>query len=92
MQLLIDKMRSDFKLVAKKRRELGDWSEEDEADIGGAVKAAIDRKDRDLILCWSRWLADLAAWCVAYQMIAAGAEQRIRNQVALEKAAAKEEA
>lgn len=89
MQKLIEKMRADWGVVAEDRRRTGDWSEEDETDIGAAVKAAIDSGNRDLIASWARWLADLAATTVALKAIALGIEGRMRAKAAEHRAAGK---
>lgn len=61
MNLLIEKMRADFAMVASVRRASGDWTSSDEAMAGGAIRMAIDLDDRPLLLCWARWLAELSA-------------------------------
>lgn len=61
MEDVIAKMRTDFDLVARVRCEAGHWSRQDTADASRAIKAAIDAKDRALMLCWASWLADLSA-------------------------------
>lgn len=61
MDDVIAKMRVDFDLVAKARCESGHWSREDAAMASQAIKAAISADDRELILCWARWLAFLSA-------------------------------
>lgn len=58
MQKLIEKMRADWGVVAEDRRRTGNWTEEDETDIGAAVKAAIDGGNEEMIACWARWLAE----------------------------------
>lgn len=78
MQALITKMRADWTVVAEHRTASNEWTPEDEIDIGQAIKAAIDSKDRIQIACWSRWLADLSAWVVAWNLICRGAEASMK--------------
>lgn len=80
MDSIIKKMRADWVVVAEERRACGEWSAEDEAQIGEAVKAAIAAGKPDLIACWSRWLADLAASTVALKAIALNIDARMRKQ------------
>lgn len=89
MQKLIEKMRADWGVVAEDRRRTGDWSEEDETDIGAAVKAAVAGGNEELIACWARWLSDLAATTVALKAIALGIEGRMRAKAAEHRAAQK---
>jgi hypothetical protein len=77
---VVAKMRSDWAVVAQNRRESGDWTESEEADILAAIKAAIDAKDKTLIACWSRWLADLSAWVTAWNLICRGSEAAMRTE------------
>ena len=79
MESMIKKMRSDWVVVAEDRRSCGEWSEEDEMQIGEAVKAAIASGKPDLITCWARWLGDLAATTIALKSIALGIDSRIRE-------------
>lgn len=80
LQAVITKMRADFVLVAESRRASGDWSAQDEKEIGEAIKAAIASKDRRAaVACWSRWLADLSAWVTAWNLICRGSEARMRE-------------
>lgn len=89
MQKLIEKMRADWGVVAEDRRERGEWTDEDEKDIGAAVKAAVESGNEDLIGCWARWLADLAATTVALRSIAVGIEGRMRAAAAEHRASQK---
>lgn len=79
MDALIAKMRADWVVVAAARRESGDWTEQDEQEIGEAIKAAVAAKDRNVLACWSRWLADLSAWVTAWNLICRGSEKRMRE-------------
>jgi hypothetical protein len=78
MQELIDKMRADWSVVAAHLVAAKEWTKEDEIEIGQAIKAAIDAKDRNAIACWSRWLADLSAWVTAWNLICRGSEAAMR--------------
>jgi len=77
---LVAKMRADWSVVAQFRRDSGDWTESEEADILAAIKAAIDAGDRNAIACWSRWLADLSAWVTAWNLICRGSEAAMRAE------------
>ena len=78
MEAVIAKMRADWTVVANSRVESGDWTAADEAEIGAAIRASIDAKDRNAIACWSRWLADLACWVVSWNLICRGSEARMK--------------
>ena len=45
----------------------------------GEIMAATGRKDAAMLACWSRWLADLSAWVVAWNLICRGSEARMRE-------------
>lgn len=59
----IDRMRADFPLAALAEG----WSAGDQAEIGAAIKAAMDAGDAETIAYWSAVLAEAAgrwrAWC-----------------------------
>ena len=80
MDALIAKMRADWLVVAENRRQAKEWSAEDEIEIGQAIKAAIETKDRNAIACWSRWLADLSAWVTAWNLVCRGSEAAMRTE------------
>lgn len=61
MKAMIDKLRVDFGRVVAARIQAGLWTEDDEAMAGEAIRKAIERSDKDLVLCWARWLAVLSA-------------------------------
>lgn len=86
MEKLIAKMRADWTVVAQARVESGEWTAEDEKDIGQAVRAAVESKQPEVIGMWARWLADLSAWTCAYNLIIRSAEAGIRAKAAEEKA------
>ncbi len=77
---LVAKMRADWAVVSEFRRESGDWTEGEVADILAAIKAAIDAGDRNAISCWSRWLADLSAWVTAWNLVCRGSEAAMRTE------------
>lgn len=76
---VIAKMRADFSLVAEARLASGEWSDQDKAEIGAAIKSAIMNKDLVMLACWSRWLADLSAWITAWNLVCRGSEVSMRN-------------
>lgn len=78
MDALIAKMRADWVVVAAARRETGDWTQQDEQEIGEAIKAAVAAKDRNVLACWSRWLADLSAWVTAWNLVCRGSESSMK--------------
>lgn len=82
MKALIDKMRADFKVVAEDRKAEGDWSDEEIADIGDAIKEAISAKNTETIVLWARWLADLSASTVALKAIIASVGSSMRKAAA----------
>lgn len=86
MEQLIAKMRADWPLIAESRRATGDWTEQDEQEIGAAIKAAVDSKDAAVIAMWARWLADLSAWCCAWRLIVRGSEAAMRAKAIEHKA------
>lgn len=72
------KMRADFALVQSHRKEREEWDEQDIAEIGAAIKAAIDANDVDQIHGWSLWLADLAHSVAAWNNLVRGSLARAR--------------
>jgi hypothetical protein len=81
MESMIKKMRADWVVVAEDRLACGEWSEEDEAEIGEVIKSAIATRKEDQIICWARWLGDLAASTIALKAIALGINAKIREAV-----------
>lgn len=79
MESMIKKMRADWVVVAEDRRACGEWTEEDEAQVGEAVKGAISSGKADQITLWARWLGDLAASTIALKAIAMGIDHRMRE-------------
>lgn len=72
---MIEQMRLDFPLAAKQE----DWSAEEQADIGAAIRAAIETNDSEALAYWSQQLAASAAawraWCARVRE----AEARMRD-------------
>lgn len=78
-QRIVEKMRSDFDLVAKERIRRGEWTDADAKEIGAAIKAHVDSGDVDHIMLWASWLSDLASAIVAWGLIVRHAEARMRD-------------
>lgn len=78
MDKMIERMRLDFQVAVV----WCGWSEEDQAELGAEIKAAIESGDQDAIKAWANWLAEqsgsefLAARCRL-------AEQRIHHEAEL---------
>lgn len=89
MDQMIKKMRADFELVGKARCEAGEWTAEDFAEFGRAIKTAIDSRNIDSMALWARWLADLSAGVVFFNMVIRGAEAGMRAKTAEMRAAGK---
>ena len=79
MESMIKKMRADWVVVAEDRLACGAWSAEDEVQIGEAVKGAIASGKPELVMCWARWLSDLAATTVTLKAISVGIDARMRE-------------
>lgn len=58
----IDRMREDWKTVARHRIATGDWTTADKDEIAAEVAAAVAAGgDQDsLLVCWQIWLANEA--------------------------------
>jgi len=80
MNAVVEKMRADWILVSEARKASGDWTDEEAQDIAAAIRAAIEAKDRTVIACWSSWLADLAAWVTAWNLICRGSEAEMKRK------------
>lgn len=91
LKQVVEKMRADFVRVAEVRKARKDWSEEDEREIGAAIKAAIDKGDPDMIASWALWLADLSASIAAWDLIVRGSLARMRYQARQEREARERE-
>lgn len=92
MKAIIDKMRADFVLVGEDRIQSGQWTEQDYAEVGAAIKAAVATNEPTQIMTWARWLADLAALVTAYRLVGAPInrciELRLEEQRAADRAKA----
>lgn len=86
MEKIIAKLRADWPIVAEARRASAEWTDEDERDIGLAIKAAIEAKDLSTLALWSHWLSDLATGVTYFRLVVRAAESAIRLQVAANKA------
>lgn len=68
---MIEQMRSDFPLAAQAE----EWTAEDQAEIGAAIKAAIDAGDAEAVGYWAVVLAEAAArwrsWCDSVRKVEA---------------------
>ena len=82
---LIDKLRADFRLVADHRRQSGDWTEDDERQIGESIKASIAAGNPETICMWALQFSDLAHVITTCAMAIRIAEGRIRAQVQRER-------
>lgn len=87
MNDIITKMRADWAVVAKDRRECQAWTEEDESQIGEAVKGAVASGNQEQIILWARWLSDLSASTIALKAIILGIDTRIRDAARKHRAA-----
>lgn len=86
MEKIIEKLRADWPIVAEARRASGEWSKEDEDEIGKAIKAAVESKDLSTLTLWSHWMSELATGVTYFRLIVRAAESAIRLQVAANKA------
>lgn len=86
MELMLKKMRADFDVVARARKESGEWSDADIAEFSAAIKGRVDAKDHTGLALWARWLADLAAGVVFFNLVVRGAEAGMRAKAAEAKA------
>lgn len=60
---MIEQMRLDFPLAAR----VEEWTAEEQADIGAAIRAAVAANDTEALAYWSKRIADAVArwhaWC-----------------------------
>lgn len=87
MKEIIEKMRTDFVLIGDHRIKSGEWTEQDFEDVGAVIKTAVASNEPTQILTWSRWLADLSAWVIAYRMICAPINRCIELRLEEQRAA-----
>jgi N-acetylglucosamine kinase-like BadF-type ATPase len=74
----IEKLRKDFDLVADDRVKRGDWTKEEVAEFGEAIKEAVDQGDVVALCGWAMWFSDLAHSLTTFALIVRNAEIRIR--------------
>lgn len=60
MSFELDTLRMDFRTAAAWCMDCGEWSEEDVAEIGQAIKAAIDANDLGEVAFWCEFMARYA--------------------------------
>lgn len=91
MSDLLNKLRSDFELVSRHCVESGEWTKDDAAEFGRAIKATVERKDDAVLVLWARDMAIRANAVIYHTMIVKGVEATMRARAADErnKAAAK---
>lgn len=82
---LIAMLRADFATVAGFRAATGEWSKEEEAEFGLAIKAVIDAKDWEMLALWAAWFDGQAAVITDPTI---GVEDRIRARILAEQQAA----
>lgn len=82
---LLETMRADFALVSAERLACHDWAGEDVAELGVAIKAAVDGGDAEAVASWVDYLATEAAPLRARAQACREAEARIRAQRAAER-------
>lgn len=58
---VVEKMRTDFVLVAGRRVQAGAWDAGDRAKASAAIKHCVAAADAGAVLSWARWLADMSA-------------------------------
>lgn len=78
MELMLKKMRADFDVVARARKESGEWSDADIAEFSAVIKLCVQNKDHTGLSLWARWLADLAAGVVFFSLVVRGTEAGMR--------------
>lgn len=91
MSDLLNKLRSDFELVSRHCVESGEWTKDDAAEFGQAIKATVEREDDAVLVLWARDMAIRANAVIYHTMIVKGVEATMRARAADErnKAAAK---
>lgn len=84
----IETMRADYVLVRRWWKEAEGWSEADLAEADRGVRRVVERKDAELIACWSAWLAKLAEEIRRFESMVRGAEARMRGPAEAQRKAA----
>jgi hypothetical protein len=67
MSYELDALRADFRTAAAWCLDCGEWSDEDVAEIGQAIKAAIDAQDLGEVAFWCEFMARYAVMARAHQ-------------------------
>lgn len=78
---MIDKLRSDFELVAGSCLASGEWTKADMADFGAAIKEAVERNDESVLILWARDMAIRANAVLYHQLVIKGVEASMRARV-----------
>lgn len=84
MSDLLNKLRADFELVSKHCIESGEWSKEDAAEFGAAIKATVERKDDATLVLWARDMAVRANAVLYHTLVVRGVEVTMRARAAAE--------
>lgn len=82
---LLETMRADFALVSAERLACKDWDGADVAELGAAVRAAVDGGDAEAASAWADYLASEAAPLRTRAQSCREVEARIRAQRAAER-------
>ena len=57
----VEKLRADYRTVARGLMQSDGWSAEEVDEMGAAIKRAIEAGEAEILVCWANWLASLAA-------------------------------
>jgi len=82
VELMLKKLRADFDMVAKARKESGEWTDADIQEFNGVIKRCIQTNDMTSLALWARWLADLSTGVVYFSLVVRVAESAMRAKVA----------
>lgn len=85
MSDMLNKLRSDFELVSRHCVESGEWTKEDAAEFGAAIKASVDRKDDAVLILWARDMSVRANAVLYHTMVVKGVEATMRARAAEER-------
>ena len=88
----IDAMRQQWRQVAQARQEAGQWTNDDEQEIGAAIRAAIDSADAPRVALWAGWVSGLFAEITALRALYAGLGGRIKAQAMQQRVAREKKA
>lgn len=81
----LDSLRADFVTVADDRKARQGWSDADVAELGAAVKTAIDAGAEVDLQAWGEFLSAEATALRESARVCREAEQRVRTQRAEER-------